>query len=61
MKTISDDEFASYLARAKKKMEAPDASVDPVSQVIVAAKLGVEVQRGGERLRPPPLPTKPLS
>jgi hypothetical protein len=29
MKTISEDEFASYLARAKKKMEAPGASVDP--------------------------------
>jgi hypothetical protein len=38
MKTISDDEFASYLVRAKQKMAAPDSSVDPLSQVIVADK-----------------------
>jgi hypothetical protein len=31
MKTIFDAEFASYLVRAKEKMEAPDATVDPIS------------------------------
>jgi hypothetical protein len=47
MKTISDDEFASYLVRAKQKMEAPDASVDPISQVVVASKAGGKgVKRG---------------
>jgi hypothetical protein len=40
MKTIFEDEFASYLFRAKKKMENPDATVDPLSQVIVASKAG---------------------
>jgi hypothetical protein len=50
MKTISDDEFASYLAWAKKKMEAPDASVDPVSQVIVASKAGGRGTKRGRKV-----------
>jgi hypothetical protein len=45
MKTISDDEFASYLVRAKQKMAAPDAHVDPLSQVVVAEK-GKGTKRG---------------
>jgi hypothetical protein len=35
MKTISDVEFASYLLRAKQKLDIPDAPVDPLSQVVV--------------------------
>jgi hypothetical protein len=49
MKTISEDEFASYLFRAKKKMENPDASVDPLSQVIVASKPGGRGTKRGRR------------
>jgi hypothetical protein len=45
MKTISDDEFASYLVRAKQKMASPDAPVDPLSQVVVAEK-GRGTKRG---------------
>jgi hypothetical protein len=45
MKTISDDEFASYLIRAKQKMAAPGSTVDPLSQVIVADK-GKGTKRG---------------
>jgi hypothetical protein len=40
MKTISDAEFASYLLRAKQKLGAPDAQVDPLSQVVVAEGAG---------------------
>jgi hypothetical protein len=45
MKTISDDEFASYLIRAKQKMAALGSTVDPLSQVIVADK-GKGTKRG---------------
>jgi hypothetical protein len=45
MKTISDDEFTSYLVRAKQKMAAPGAIVDPLSQVIMADK-GKGTKRG---------------
>jgi hypothetical protein len=48
MKTISEDEFASYLLRAKQKLAAPDALVDPLSQVVVANKGG---SRGTKRGR----------
>jgi hypothetical protein len=40
MKTISDAEFASYLLRAKQKLDTPDATVDPISQVVVASDAG---------------------
>jgi hypothetical protein len=33
---MSDEEFTAYLARAKQKSDAPDAPVDPISQVLVA-------------------------
>jgi hypothetical protein len=47
MKMISDAEFASYLVRAKQKLDAPDAQVDPLSQVVVAEKTdGKGVKRG---------------
>jgi hypothetical protein len=47
MKTIFDAEFAAYLLKAKQKLEALDASVDPVSQVIVAGGAGGKgVKRG---------------
>jgi hypothetical protein len=45
MKTISDDEFASYLVRAKQKMAAPGVIMDLLSQVIVADK-GKGTKRG---------------
>jgi hypothetical protein len=45
MKTISDDEFASYLVRAKQKMVVPVTPVDPMSQVVVAEK-GKGTKRG---------------
>jgi hypothetical protein len=47
MKTISDAEFASYLLRAKQKLDAPDAQVDPLSQVMVVEKAdGKGLKRG---------------
>jgi hypothetical protein len=47
MKTISDAEFASYLLRAKQKLDAPDAQVDPLSQVVVVEKAdGKGLKRG---------------
>jgi hypothetical protein len=47
MKTISDAEFASYLLRAKQKLDTPDAQVEPLSQVVVAGNVeGKGVKRG---------------
>jgi hypothetical protein len=47
MRTISDAEFTSYLVRAKQKLETPDATVDPLSQVVVAGNAGgKDVKRG---------------
>jgi hypothetical protein len=47
MKTISDAEFASYLLRAKQKLDTPDAQVDPLSQVVVVEKTDEKgVKRG---------------
>jgi hypothetical protein len=46
MKTISDAEFASYLLRAKQKMDTPETIVDPLSQVIVAGDAGKGLKRG---------------
>jgi hypothetical protein len=49
MKTISDAEFASYLLRAKQKLDTPDAIVDPASQVIVAGDAGGKGTKRGRR------------
>jgi hypothetical protein len=49
MKTISDAEFASYLLRAKQKLDTPDATVDPISQVIVAGDAGGKGVKRGRR------------
>jgi hypothetical protein len=47
MKTISDAEFASYLLRAKQKLDNPDAQVDPLSQVVIAGNAsGKGTKRG---------------
>jgi hypothetical protein len=49
MKTISDAEFASYLLRAKQKLEAPDAQVDPLSQVVIAGGAGGKGLKRGRK------------
>jgi hypothetical protein len=49
MKTISDAEFASYLLRAKQKLDAPDAQVDPLSQVVVAENAGGKGLKRGRK------------
>jgi hypothetical protein len=49
MKTISDAEFASYLLRAKEKMKAPDATVSPLSQVVVAGEAGGKGAKRGQK------------
>jgi hypothetical protein len=49
MKTISDAEFASYLLRAKQKLDAPDAQVDPLSQVVIAEGAGGKGLKSGRR------------
>jgi hypothetical protein len=47
MKTLSDAEFASYLLRAKQKLDQPDGQVDPLSQVVIAGNAeGKGVKRG---------------
>jgi hypothetical protein len=48
MTTISDAEFASYLLRAKEKLDNPDAVVPPLSQVVVA---GSAASKAGKRGR----------
>jgi hypothetical protein len=48
MKTISEAEFASYLVRAKQKLDVPDVAVDPLSQVVVAEGKGVKRGRRTE-------------
>jgi hypothetical protein len=49
MKTISDTEFASYLLRAKQKLDAPDAQVDPLSQVVIAEGAGGKGLKRGRK------------
>jgi hypothetical protein len=46
MKTISDAEFASYLLRAKQKMDTLETIVDSLSQVVVAGDAGKGLKRG---------------
>jgi hypothetical protein len=47
MKTITDAEFASYLLRAKQKIDTHNAIVEPLSQVVVAdAAAGKATKRG---------------
>jgi hypothetical protein len=49
MKTIFDAEFASYMVRAKQKMETPDSTVDPLSQVVVAGGAGGKGTKRGRK------------
>jgi hypothetical protein len=43
---MSDEEFTAYLARAKQKSDAPDAPVDPISQVLVDDPTASKGKRG---------------
>jgi hypothetical protein len=49
MKTISDTELASYLLRVKQKLDAPDAQVDPLSQVVIAEGAGGKGLKRGRK------------
>jgi hypothetical protein len=49
MKTIFYAEFASYLVKARQKIEMLDNTVDPISQVVVAGKAGGKGVKRGRR------------
>jgi hypothetical protein len=49
MRTISEAEFASYLVRAKQKLETPGVAVDSLAQVVVAGYAGGKGVKRGRR------------
>jgi hypothetical protein len=49
MLTISDAEFASYLLRAKQKLDNRDAQVDRLSQVVIAGDTGGKGTKRGRK------------